>query len=363
MPNVVVNDVKLTNFCVEIFKKLGVSQEDGKIVADNLVTSDLRGIPSHGVARLKRYVDGIKEGIILPNVKPKIIKESPCTAAISAENGLGQPAGYFAMNLAIEKAKKSGLGFATVGNSNHYGIAGYYAMMALKHDLIGISMTNSEPLVVPTFSKDMIIGTNPISVAIPAGKQRPYVLDMATSVVPRGKFEVYLRDGKDVPSGWAVDQDGVPTTDTKLVIDNMTKTAGGGILPLGGEGELHSGHKGYGLSLLVDILSGVLAGADFGPYVKSKKRGAKTFINVGHFFGAVKIENFMEMDKFKSRMDEIIALMKNSQKAKGQGRVYIHGEKEFEKWEEYKKNGLPLGEKVVDTLKQLGQDLTVPYNL
>ncbi|MCJ7509030.1 MAG: Ldh family oxidoreductase [candidate division Zixibacteria bacterium] len=359
----VVNDVKLTDFCVEIFKKIGVSEADAKIVADNLATSDLRGIPSHGVARLKRYVDGIKGGIILPNVKPKILKETPVTVAISGENGLGQPAGVFAMNLAIEKAKKNGLGFATVRNSNHYGIAGYYALMALKHDLIGISLTNSEPLVVPTFSKDMIIGTNPISVAIPAGKERPYVLDMATSVVPRGKFEVYLRQEKPVPLGWAVDQDGLATTDTKLVIDNMTNTAGGGILPLGGEGELLSGHKGYGLSLLVDILSGVLAGADFGPYVKSKKRGTKTFINVGHFFGAVKIENFIELDKFKSTMDSMIQQLKNSQKAKGQNRVYIHGEKEFEKWEEYKKNGLPLGEKVVETLKQLGQELGVPYNL
>ncbi|HEX9916181.1 MAG TPA: Ldh family oxidoreductase [candidate division Zixibacteria bacterium] len=359
----VVNDVKLTNFCVDIFKKIGVSEADAKIVADNLVTSDLRGISSHGVARLKRYVDGIKGGIILPNVKPKILKETPVTVAVSGENGLGQPAGFFAMNLAIEKAKKNGLGFATVCNSNHYGIAGYYALMALKHDLIGISLTNSEPLVVPTFSKDMIIGTNPISVAIPAGKERPYVLDMATSVVPRGKFEVYLRQEKPVPLGWAVDQEGLPTTDTKLVIDNMTNTAGGGILPLGGEGELLSGHKGYGLSLLVDILSGVLSGAEFGPYVKSKKRGTKTFVNVGHFFGAVKIENFIELDKFKSTMDSMIQQLKNSQKAKGQSRVYIHGEKEFEKWEEHKKNGLPLNDKVVETLKQLGQELGVPYNL
>lgn len=359
----VVNDVKLTNFCVEIFKKIGVSEADAKIVADNLVTSDLRGISSHGVARLKRYVDGIKGGIILTNVKPKILKETPVTVAVSGENGLGQPAGFFAMNLAIEKAKKNGLGFATVRNSNHYGIAGYYALMALKHDLIGISLTNSEPLVVPTFSKDMIIGTNPISVAIPAGKERPYVLDMATSVVPRGKFEEYLRQEKNVPMGWAVDQEGLPTTDTKLVIDNMTNTAGGGILPLGGEGELFSGHKGYGLSLLVDILSGVLSGAEFGPYVKSKKRGTKTFVNVGHFFGAVKIENFIELDKFKSTMDSMIQQLKNSQKAKGQNRVYIHGEKEFEKWEEYKKNGVPLGEKVVETLKQLSQELGVTYNL
>lgn len=361
MSSVVVNDAKLTNFCIEIFKKMGISQEDAEITADNLIASDLRGISSHGVARLKRYVDKIKDGLILTNVKPKLLKETKVTATVSGENGLGQPAAYFAMNLAIKKAKANGLGFVTVRNSNHYGIAGYYSLMALKHNLIGISMTNSEPLVVPTFSKDMVIGTNPISVAVPSGKERPFVLDMATSVVPRGRFEVFSREQKSVPSGWAVDQNGLPTTDTKLVIDNMANTLGGGILPLGGEGELFSGHKGYGLSVLVDILCGILSGADFGPYVKPKK-GTKTFINVGHFFGAINIENFIELSQFKSNMDEMIRVLKNSQKAKNQSRIYIHGEKEFEKWEEYKKNGIPLNQKVTETLKQLGNELGVPFN-
>jgi len=363
MPDVVVNDAKLKKFTTQIFQKLGVSEEDSDITADILVASDLRGIPSHGVARLKRYYDGIKKGLMIPDAKPTIEKETPSTAAINANNGLGQPAGSFAMNLAIEKAKDTGLGFVTVGHSNHYAIAGYYSMMALDEgDLIGISMTNSAPLVVPTFSKDMIIGTNPISIAVPCAKERPFVLDMATSVVPRGKFEVYERDNKPVPSGWAVDEHGMPSTDTARIVDNMAKTLGGGILPLGGAGELLSGHKGYGLSVMVDILSGVLAGAKFGPFVKSNTGGEK-FTNVGHFFGVIKIDNFIDVDEFKETMDKMIQTLKNSQKAKGEKRIFIHGEKEFEKWDEYKKKGVPLQEKVVASLKQMAQETGVKYDL
>ncbi|MFQ6003501.1 MAG: Ldh family oxidoreductase, partial [Candidatus Zixiibacteriota bacterium] len=191
MPDVIVDDERLKRFCTQVFVNLGVPEKDAEITSDILVASDLRGIPSHGVARLMRYVNGIRDKIIIPDAKVTVEKENNSTAVVNGGNGLGQPAGYFGMELAIKKAKDSGLGFVTVHNSNHYGIAGYYAMMALKDDLIGISMTNSAPLVVPTFSRDMMIGTNPISVAVPAGKERPYVLDMATSVVPRGKFEVY----------------------------------------------------------------------------------------------------------------------------------------------------------------------------
>ncbi len=363
MPGAVVNDEKLKNFTSQIFQKLRISKEDSDITADVLVASDLRGIPSHGVARLKRYYDGIKNGLMIPDAKPTVEKETPSTAAINANNGLGQPAGYFGMNLAIKKAQETGLGFVTVGHSNHYGIAGYYSMMALEQgNLIGISMTNSAPLVVPTFSKDMLIGTNPISIAAPAAKESPFVLDMATSVVPRGKFEVYERESKPVPAGWAVDEQGVPSTDTKKIVDNMAKTLGGGILPLGGAGELLSGHKGYGMSLMVDILSGVLSGAKFGPFVKANTGGEK-FIDVGHFFGVIKIDNFTDLNEFKNTMDKMIQTLKGSQKAKGENRIYIHGEKEFEKWDEYRKNGVPLAEKVVANLKLMGEETGVPYDL
>jgi L-2-hydroxycarboxylate dehydrogenase (NAD+) len=236
--------------------------------------------------------------------------------------------------------------------------------MALKNNLIGISMTNSAPLAVPTFGRDSMIGTNPISLTAPAAKRRPFVLDMATTVVPRGKLEVLNRLGKPLPLGWAVDEKGVPTTDTARVLDNMTRAAGGGVLPLGGAGEELSGHKGYGMSLLVDVLSGVLSGADYGPWVKTaKKDGTKGFINVGHFFGAIKVENFLPLRKFKATMDEMLEGLRESTKAKGEKRVYIHGEKEFEKYDEYKKRGVPLQEKVVAALKNLSQEMSIPYNI
>ncbi len=364
MADVFVDDERLAKFCTEVFVKLGVSRKDAQITSDVLVASDLRGIPSHGVARLMRYVKGIRDGIILPKVKPKIVKETSTTATVDARHGLGQPAGYFGMNLAIKKAKRSGVGFVAVRNSNHYGIAGYYSMMALKSNLIGISMTNSAPLAVPTFGRDMMIGTNPLSLVAPAGKERPYVLDMATTVVPRGKLEVLNRLGKPLPLGWAVDEQGVPTTDAARVLDNMAKASGGGVLPLGGTGEELRGYKGYGLSLLVDILSGVLSGADYGPWVKTtKKDGTKGFINVGHFFGAIRIENFIPLRRFKATMDEMMQGLKNSKKAKGATRIFIHGEKEFEKYDEYKRKGVPLQEKVVADLKNLSHELSVPYNI
>ena len=364
MADTYVDDVKLAKFCTEVFVRLGVPRKDAQVTSDVLVASDLRGIPSHGVTRLMRYVDGIRKGTILPKVKPKIIKETSSTAAIDARHGLGQPASYFGMNLAIKKAKRGGVGFVTVRNSNHYGIAGYYSMMALKNNLIGISMTNSAPLAVPTFGRASMIGTNPISVVAPASKTRPYVLDMATTVVPRGKLEVLNRLGKPLPLGWAVDEKGVPTTDTGRVLDNMGKAAGGGVLPLGGAGEDLSGHKGYGLSLMVDMFSGALSGADFGPWVKTaKKDGSKGFINVGHFFGAIKIDNFIPLRRFKTTMDEMLGGLKSSNKAKGEKRIFIHGEKEFEKDDLYKKKGVPLQEKVVAALKGLSRELGVPYNI
>jgi len=364
MADIIVDDERLAKFCTEVFVKLGVPRKDAQITSDVLVASDLRGIPSHGVARLMRYVNGIRGGTILPKVKPRIVKETSTTAAVDARHGLGQPAGYFGMNLAIKKAKRNGVGFVTVRNSNHYGIAGYYSMMALKSNLIGISMTNSAPLAVPTFGRASMIGTNPISVVAPASRERPYVLDMATTVVPRGKLEVLNRLSKPLPLGWAVDERGVPTTDTARVLDNMSKAAGGGVLPLGGAGEELSGHKGYGLSLMVDMFSGALSGADYGPWVKTaKKDGSKGFINVGHFFGAIKIDNFIPLRRFKTTMDEMLQSLKNSHKATGEKRIFIHGEKEFEKHDVYKKKGVPVQDKVVAALKNLSKELNVPYNI
>ncbi|MGC8874360.1 MAG: Ldh family oxidoreductase [Chloroflexia bacterium] len=356
---------RLREFVAQVFVALGVPQEDSEITADVLVEADLRGIDSHGVARLRRYVQGIRDGVMLPRPQIRVVHETPATALIDGGAGLGQPVGVRAMRLAIEKAKAVGAGFVAVRNSNHYGIAGYYAMMALQEgNLIGISMTNADVLVVPTFGRDAMLGTNPIAVAAPAGKERPFVLDMATSTVPRGKLEVYERLGKEMPIGWATDERGLDTTDAARVLRNLKNRAGGGLLPLGGAGELLSGHKGYGLALLVDILSGVLPGAGYADTIYPRTPDGKPLpANVGHFFGALRIDGFRPLEEFRATMDDIIRRLKDSPKAEGQTRIYIHGEKEFEAAERNRVEGVPLLGKVYDDLRAIAQEVGVDFDL
>ena len=331
--------------------KMGASKEDAYHVADNLVTSNLRGIDSHGVGRLKRYVEGIKSGYIIPTTTPAIEKDSPVIANIDAMNGLGQPAGVFGMKMAIEKALNTGIGMVTVFNSNHYGFAGYYAMMALEHDLIGISMTNSEPLVVPTFSKNAMIGTNPIAFAAPTKSERPWVMDLATSVVPSGKLEVYDRLGKKIPTGWATDENGHSTNDPTVVLNNLYRGLGeGGILPLGGEGELHGGHKGYGLATMVEVLCGVMSGANFLRDLAFRKDEKSKHPRIGHFFMAFDPSYFIDIDLFKTRMDDMINRLKTAEKAEGQERIFVHGEKEYDEYELREQNGIPIDEKTTESL-------------
>lgn len=361
---VIVQAKALNAFCVNVFEKLDVPTAHAKVTADVLVEADLRGIDSHGVARLRRYVKGLQDGVMLAHPKEKTVKETATTALIDAGAGLGQPVSDRAMKLSIEKAKKYGTGFVTVRNSNHYGIAGYYAMMALKHDMIGMSMTNADVLVVPTFGRHAVLGTNPIAVAVPTGQERPFVLDMATSTVPRGKLEVYDRLEKEVPLGWATDEKGVPTTDAHRVLDNFVARRGGGLLPLGGAGELFSGHKGYGLALLVDILSAVLPGAAYADTVYPKTPQGKPLpANLGHFFGTISVEAFRPIDGFKSTMDELICRLKNSPKAEEATRIYIHGEKEYEETERRTKDGIPLDAKVEADLRAISRELNVKYDL
>jgi len=345
----------LQEFTVSVFTKLGLPLEDAKISVEILIASDQRGIGSHGLQRLNRYVNGLKTGVMKPITEVKILKETPNTLLISGGDGMGQVAGYRAMQMVIDKALKNNVAFAAVRDSNHYGIAGYYAMMALEYDLIGISLTNSAILVVPTHGKNAILGTNPISIAVPTGKERPFVLDMATSTVPRGKLEVYDREGKTMPSTWATDEVGKATQDASRVLANLLEKKGGGLLPLGGAEEVDGSHKGYGLALLVDILSGVLSGSAFGPYLYAKKdEPAK----VSHFFGAIKIDAFIEPAQFKSLMDEYINILKNSEKATGQDRIFIHGEKEFELYEQQKEE-VGIYYKVVEELRKIGEELGI----
>lgn len=345
----------LKDYVIRFFKALSVPEIDARIAADVLVSADLRGISSHGVIRLHSYYGNrLKNGLIDPTSPLKTLKESPATLALDGGNGLGQVVAYRAMSRCIEMADNAGIAITTVRNSNHFGIAGYYAMMALPQDMIGISLTNSQPLVAPTFGLKRTLGTNPIAVAVPAGKEHPYVLDMATSIVPIGRVTVYDKAGEKIPQGWGINGTGELTREPGEVLQ------GGALLPLGGPAEL-SGYKGYGLSLLVDLLSGVLSGAAFGQNVghPSKTNNA----DVGHFFAAIKIENFRPVDYFKDDMDDYIRSLKATPKLPGQERIYIHGEKEFENAEKFLQEGVPLLTEVVDLLKTAGEEAGVPFDL
>ena len=354
----------LSDFCVRVFERMGVLPEDARITADVLVQANLRGIDSHGVARLARYVDGLRDGVMVARPKEEVVVETPTTATLEAGAGLGQPVSFRAMTMAIEKARDYGCGFATVRNSNHYGIAGYYAMMALEHDMIGISTTNAAVLVAPTFGRDAMYGTNPLALAVPAGEERPWILDQATSTVPRGKLEVYNRQEKPIPLGWATDEKGVPTTDAGRVLENFVKRAGGGLLPLGGAGEELSGYKGYGFGILVEILSAVLPGAAFLTSVYPKDASGKSLpAALGHFFGAWRIDAFREPEAFKADMDRMIRELKSGNLAEGAARIYVHGEKEFEEAAHRAEEGIPLGSKVEASLKQIAADLGVTLDL
>jgi L-2-hydroxycarboxylate dehydrogenase (NAD+) len=348
----------LRKYTEDVFKALGVPEEDAKITTDVLLAADKRGINSHGVARLKRYVGYIKDNKMDPKTDLKILKETPVSIYATANNGIGQVAGFKVMNMVIDKAKKSGLCFATVKESNHYGIAGYYSMMALKEDLIGLSVTNSAPLVLPTFGKQVVLGTNPLSIAAPTKNERPFVLDMATSTVPRGKLEVYNRAGKEIPNVWATDEKGHPTTDAASVLENLLSRKGGGLLPLGGGTEELGSHKGYGLSAMVDILSGVLSGGAFSSNVYANKQAA----GVCHFFGAIDPDIFTSKDEFKSNMDQFLGILKNSEKADGQDKIYIAGEKEYSK-SDAQKDTVAISNVVVENLREIGKDagVDVPF--
>jgi L-2-hydroxycarboxylate dehydrogenase (NAD+) len=359
-----VDHIALKEFVARVFTEMGVPMEDAQVTADVLVAANLRGVDSHGVARTRRYVEGLRDGVMLANPNIQAVHQTPATALIDGGAGLGQVVGVKAMRLAIEKASKAGLGFVAVRNSNHYGIAGYYAMMALEEDLIGISMTNSATLVVPTFGRDAVLGTNPMSIAVPTGGERPFVLDMATSVVTRGKLEEYDRLEKPLLKGWATDGRGVPTDDAGEVLRNMSERLGGGILPLGGAGEELGGHKGYGLTFLVDILCGVLPGAAYASHVYPRDGSGRPLpANIGHFFGALRVDSFRPLGEFKTSMDDIIQVLKSSAKAEGQERIFIHGEKEFEMADGRMRDGIPLHPKVARDLQEIGDELGVPYDL
>lgn len=349
----------LRELTVQIFEKLGVPGGNAEITTDVLLASDRRGIASHGLARLGRYVGDIRKGTIDPKAEPQVLKETPATYLVDAKAGLGQVASVKVMRMVMDKAKKTGMASAVIRNSNHYGIAGYTAMMALRENLIGFSVTNTAPLVVPTFGKDAVLGTNPIAIAVPAGRERPFVLDMATSTVPRGKLEVYERLGKKMPATWATDETGRASTDPAKVLKNMIGRKGGGLAPLGGAGEESGGYKGYDLAAVVEILSGGLGIASMLTEIYGKKDAPP---DVSHFLAAIDPGAFGNVSEFKARMDSFIGMLKNAPKADGEERIWIAGEKE---WEAEKRNrdavdlDEPTVKKIRDTAAEL--NLTVTF--
>jgi LDH2 family malate/lactate/ureidoglycolate dehydrogenase len=347
---------QLKRFVADVLAKVGVAPGDAATVAEVLVSADLRGIESHGVARLETYyVSRILSGKLEAKPAVGVVRETPSSLLLDAGNGLGHPAGKRAMLSVIEKAKANGAAFATVRNSNHFGIAGYYAMLALEHDMIGIASTNSVRYGAPTFGRDIMLGTNPFAYAIPTSEEPPFVLDFATTTVPRGKLEVYLRKEKPLNPGWAIDDHGLPTLDPATALK-------GALLPLGGFGTDNGGHKGYGLGLLADILCGVLSGGAFGNDLPLPNSGPEPG-KISHFFGAFRIDGFRDVADFKRDMDRELRSFKNSEKAPGQERIYVAGEIEHEKTLYNREHGVPVHVKVWNGLERLAAELDIAFDL
>lgn len=348
----------LKKLCHIVFEKFGFNPEDSKTITDVLLLSDLYGIESHGIQRLVKYYSEIKQGLIIVDSSPKIIKETPISAVIDGQAGMGQLTGKRAMNFAIEKAKASGIGMVSVRNSNHYGIAGYYAKMAEESGLMGISMTNSPAVIVPTFGKEAMLGTNPIAISIPA-EPYPFLMDMATSVVTRGKIEVYNKKHEPLPLGLALNKDGEETTDPYDILYNVPRKLGGGLLPLGGSKELTGGHKGYGFALAVEIFTAILSGGSTGNYVHLDGSGGS---GTCHFLCAVDYGIFGDKKSIESRLSKYLDELRSSKKAKGAVRIYTHGEKEVESYNDKIKNGIPINDATLHEIDDICQFFHINSN-
>jgi L-2-hydroxycarboxylate dehydrogenase (NAD+) len=351
------NDLKA--FALAVFNKIGCPDDEARLATEVLLSADLRGIDSHGIARLSGYVRLWEAKRI--NAKPSIsiVHETPSTAVVDGDSGLGLVVAPKAMEIAIAKASIAGTGWVAVKNSNHFGIAGYHAMMALQHDMIGMAMTNASPLVAPTFSIERLLGTNPIAVAIPADKQPPFVADFATTTAANGKLEILQRKNLDAPPGWIQKKNGEPSTNANELKD------GGALVPLGSDRE-HGSHKGFCLGAWVDIFSAVLSGANYGPWVPPfvaflSPPADPVGEGIGHFFGAMRIDAFRPSQEFKTHMDSWISRFRSATPVAGQDRVIIPGDPEREMSTERIKTGIPLNYKVVEDLQSLGKKLNVNF--
>ena len=344
-------------FTKTVFEKFNTAQAE--LATQALLAADLRGVDSHGIARLSGYIRLIEAGRILPQAVPKIIHQPPSTATIDGGKGLGLTVAPFAMQVAIEKAKTVGTGWVSVKNSNHFGIAAFHAAQALEHDMIGIAMTNASALVAPTFSTERLLGTNPICVAIPAGAQPPFVADMATTTAANGKLEILQREKKEAPPGWIQDKRGNASTDAHALKE------GGALLPLGSDRERGS-HKGYALGAVVDIFSAVLSGANYGPWVPPfpayiPMPEGQPGKGIGHFFGAMRIDAFRPAADFKKHMDQWITRFRSAKTIEGQATVVIPGDPERETETVRRRDGIPLVDAVVNDLKKTAEKFRVSF--
>jgi L-2-hydroxycarboxylate dehydrogenase (NAD+) len=350
---------KIFQFTRSVFEKIGCSEAHALTATKALLSADLRGIDSHGVARLSGYVRLWEVKRVNANPDIKIIHETPSTAVVDGDSGLGLVVAPFAMQVAIEKARQCGTGWVSVQHSNHFGIAAHHAMMALDHDMIGIAMTNASPLVAPTFSIDKMLGTNPICVAAPAGKEPAFVADLATTTAANGKLEILQRKNSDTPDGWVQDKDGLPSNDANIL------KKGGALLPLGGDRE-HGSHKGYALGAIVDIFSALLSGANYAPWVPPfpayvPMPAQQPGKGIGHFLGAMRVDAFRPADDFKNAMDHWIQGFRNAKTVPGQDKVMVPGDPEREFESIRKEQGLPLLSQVVEDLQSLSQKFSIDW--
>lgn len=347
----------LFDFSRTIFIKIGCPEADAATAAKALLSADLRGVDSHGVARLSGYIRLWEVQRVNAAPAIRVVHETPSTAVVDGDRGLGLVVAPFAMQVAIDKAKQAGTGWVSVRNSNHFGIAGYHAMMALQHDMIGIAMTNASALVAPTFAKERMLGTNPIAVTIPAGAEPAFVADFATTTAANGKLEILQRKNQDAPEGWVLTKEGEPSTNANEIKN------GGMLLPLGGDKE-HGSHKGYALGAVVDIFSAILSGASYGPWVPPFPAYIPMPVNMpgeglGHFFGAMRIDAFRTAGEFKDHMDNWIKRFRSAKTIAGQERVIIPGDPEREMETERMQHGIPLLQPVIDDLQSLADKFGV----
>lgn len=359
MNNPVFAYTNLWQFAHAMFLKIGCPPDQANEASNVLLSADLRGIDSHGLARLSGYVRLWEAKRVNSRPTLRIVHESPSTAVVDGDQGLGLVVAPYAMRVAIEKAKTCGTGWVAVKNSNHFGIAGYHAMMALAHDMIGMAMTNASPLVAPTFSVERLLGTNPICVAIPAGQQPPFVADFATTTAANGKLEILQRKNQEAPAGWIQKKNGASSTNPSELKD------GGALIPLGSDRE-HGSHKGFCLGAWVDIFSAVLSGANYGPWVPPfvsflAPPADPVGEGIGHFFGAMRVDAFRSTEDFKHHMDNWITRFRAAKTVEGQSNLVIPGDPERESEIERRKNGIPLDAKVVEDLKQLGEKFGIAF--